>query len=275
MTKLQLKRDSKSFIPSIYLILTDMKRSFLGIIPARYASSRFPGKPMAMIAGQPMIRRVWDAASVVLDHLVVATDDQGILETVLDFGGRAFMTSDMHTTGTERCAEALELYAMESGMECTHVINIQGDEPLLHPSQLHDLQACFEIPDTEIATLVQPILRREDLQNPNVVKVVCDKGGRALYFSRSSIPFSRDIPVETALERGYFFRHLGLYAYRSEVLGELVRLEPGTLERAESLEQLRWLENGRIIRTRINLAPSLGVDSPEDIPVIEKLLGHS
>jgi len=245
---------------------------FLGIIPARYASSRFPGKPLALLGKKPMIQWVFEKASTVFDQLVVATDDQRIKEAVESFGGNVLMTSAEHTTGTERCAEALELFQENHSQKITHVVNIQGDEPLLKTDHLDALKSCFHDQDTQIATLIQPLNQSDDLSNPHIVKVVVDKSFRALYFSRSPIPFVRESSPEEHPRAHSFFTHIGLYAFRSEVLTQLVQLPVSSLERAESLEQLRWLENGYFIQTRITDQPSLGVDTPEDLEKISRLI---
>jgi 3-deoxy-manno-octulosonate cytidylyltransferase (CMP-KDO synthetase) len=245
---------------------------FLGIIPARYASSRFPGKPLALLGKKPMIQWVFERASAVLDQLVVATDDLRIKEAVESFGGNVLMTSAEHSTGTERCAEALELFRKGHSGSITHVVNIQGDEPLLEPVHLEALKSCMLDRATQIATLIQPLAQNDDLANPNLVKVVVDKSFRALYFSRSPIPFFRESSSGEPSGTITYFTHIGLYAFRSDVLSQLVRLPVSSLERAESLEQLRWLENGYSIQTRVTDQPSRGVDTPEDLEKISRLI---
>ncbi|MFH0756894.1 MAG: 3-deoxy-manno-octulosonate cytidylyltransferase [Bacteroidota bacterium] len=249
-----------------------MVNQFLGIIPARYGSTRFPGKPLALLGNKPMIQWVWERASEAFTHLVVATDDTRIRDTVDGFGGKVVMTSADHSTGTERCAEAMDLFRQESSAKITHVVNIQGDEPLLNPGDLKALQEKFNEPDTQIVTLVQPLGSIGELVNPNVVKVVMDLSSRALYFSRSPIPFSRDAVPKIDVHPVRYFRHIGLYAFRADTLRELVRLPPSPMELAESLEQLRWLENGYVIHTSVTLEPSMGVDTPEDLEAVSKLL---
>ena len=234
---------------------------FLGIIPARYASSRFPGKPLALLGDKPMIQWVYERASSLFEHLVVATDDDRILNTVLDFGGKALMTRSDHNTGTERCAEALDLYRNQTGLTFSHVVNIQGDEPLIQTGQLQTLMACFQVSGTGIATLIRQIPAHEEPQNPNLVKVVVDKSLKALYFSRAPIPYIRGPKPEGHT----FYAHLGLYAYRSDVLEKIVKLPVSRLEQSEMLEQLRWLEHGIAIQTDITDLPSIGVDTPEDL----------
>jgi 3-deoxy-manno-octulosonate cytidylyltransferase (CMP-KDO synthetase) len=245
---------------------------FLGIIPARYASTRFPGKPLALLRNKPMIQWVYERASVSLPYVVVATDNIRIKEAVEGFGGEAVMTSSNHKTGTERCAEALRLLQKNSRVSFTHVINIQGDEPLLKQEHLEALKGCFTERSTQIATLIQPMHYPEDLANPNVVKVVVDKAFRALYFSRSPVPFTRVTPAEEARSAHTFFTHIGLYAFRAELLQELTGLPVSPLEKAESLEQLRWLENGYHIQTVITDHPAIGVDTPEDLEKIRNLI---
>jgi len=245
---------------------------FLGIIPARFASTRFPGKPLALLRNKPVIQWVYERASAVLPELIVATDDLRIKKAVEGFGGKAVMTSDNHKTGTERCAEALELFRKNHRKEITHVINIQGDEPLLKQEHLEKLRGCFKEPQTQIATLIQPMRQAEDLTNPNVVKVVVDQQFRALYFSRSPIPFIREASTEELRNNHSFFTHIGLYAFRSDTLSSLVQLPVSPLEKAESLEQLRWLENGFTIRIAITDQPAMGVDTPEDLEEIGRLI---
>ncbi len=241
---------------------------FLGIIPARYASSRFPGKPLAQLGNKPMIRWVYESASAVFKNLLVATDDNRILKAVEEFGGKGIMTSPSHRSGTERCAEAFQLYQENSGERFSHVVNIQGDEPLVKAEQLHTLLDCFEEPGTGIATLIQPLETQDELVNPNVVKVVVDKKFKALYFSRAPIPYEPNLSSGQPGINCVYYSHIGLYAFRIEVLEQLVKLPPSELEITESLEQLRWLENGYSIQTRISHFPSIGVDTPEDLEKI-------
>ena len=247
-----------------------MVGEFLGIIPARYASTRFPGKPLALLGGKPMIQRVYEGASSLFEHLVVATDDQRIYDAVKSFGGKAQMTSTSHTSGTERCAEAAGLYEVQENLRFSHVVNIQGDEPLIQKEQLQTLIDCFRHPEAGIATLIRQTNEKEELDNPNVVKVVVDSSFRALYFSRASIPFVRNARLENSTARLNFYTHIGLYAFQREILDQVVKLPPSSLERAESLEQLRWLEHGIPIQTAVSNLPSLGVDTPEDLELIRK-----
>jgi len=245
---------------------------FLGIIPARYASTRFPGKPLAKLGDKPMIQWVYEGASSVFEHLLVATDDQRIYDAVLRFGGRVQMTSATHISGTDRCAEAASLYEKETGLRFSHVVNVQGDEPLIQAEQLQCLMDCFETPETGIATLIRVEKEKDELSDHNAVKVVVDKSFRALYFSRSPIPFVRKPGTEPGAVKVQFYTHIGLYAFRREVLEQVVKLPPSGLEQAESLEQLRWLEHGITIRTAVSDLPSLGVDTPEDLERIRKQL---
>ena len=261
---------------------------FIGIIPARYASTRFPGKPLADLGGKPMIQRVYEQAKKVLDHVLVATDDTRIYDCVRAFGGEVVMTSPNHTCGTDRVYEAYQIYTSElqNRIELPNhhdivVVNIQGDEPFIQPDQIKALMDCFP---TEIATLVHPFTVNdtwEDLQNPNYVKVAIareKKGtnnttiGRALYFSRSVIPYLRGVEQNEWLLQGKHFRHIGMYAYRADVLQQITHLPPSSLEKSESLEQLRWLENGFTIRVALTHHASIGIDTPEDLQLaISKL----
>ncbi len=239
----------------------------LGIIPARFASSRFPGKPLAGIAGKSMIRRVYEQVSHArsIEKVVVATDDERILSHVLEFGGLALMTSPSHSSGTERCAEVAALPAFE-GFDV--VVNIQGDEPFIKPQQIDSaVNVLKEDPNVSIATLSCRIVDETQLANPNTVKVVFGKTGRALYFSRRPIPFLRNAGK---VNNAKFYKHIGLYAFRRNALLELAALPPSPLEQAESLEQLRWLENGYPITVAITKDESPGIDTPEDLEKLEK-----
>lgn len=255
---------------------------FVGIIPARYASTRFPGKPLADLCGKPMIERVYEQASKVLDTVIVATDDERIYDCVRAFGGHVYMTSSEHQCGTDRICEAYQLYcddpAFHSSSLTAHqdvvVVNIQGDEPFIQPSQIRGLMDCFANEQTEIATLVHPFTPEntwEDLTNPNYVKVVVAKQcatdaiGRAMYFSRSVVPYLRGVEQEEWLQRGRYYRHIGMYAYRADVLKQITQLAPSALEKMESLEQLRWLENGLTIRVAECHTVSIGIDTPDDL----------
>lgn len=237
---------------------------FIAIIPARYASTRFPGKPLAMLGGKPIIQRVCEQARAVFDRVLVATDDTRIAECVDNFGGKAVMTRPDHRSGTDRCFEAYE----KAGEDCDVVVNVQGDEPFIAPQQLKAVCHCFNNPATDIATLVMPFAPTatwDEIANPNSPKVVVGAGGRALYFSRSVIPYIRGSEHTEWPRRHTFFKHIGLYAYRSEVLKRLTALPPSPLEMAESLEQLRWLEAGYTITTAETHTATIGIDTPADL----------
>lgn len=237
---------------------------FVGIIPARYASSRFPGKPLAIIGGKPMIQWVYERSQKALDHVVVATDDERIYQCVVGFGGNVVMTSPDHNTGTDRIAEAVTLLSEHYDV----VINIQGDEPFIQPQQIEALKKCFDKPSTDIATLIRPFpptTTFEQLNNPNTPKVVTTKTGEALMFSRSVIPYLRGVEPSQWAETHKYYAHIGIYAYRTEVLKKITKMERTPLEITESLEQLRWLENGLTIQTAITHTISHGIDTPEDL----------
>lgn len=244
---------------------------YIAIIPARYASTRFPGKPLAMLAGKPVIQRVWEQVSGVVDAAVVATDDERIAQAVESFGGRAIMTSPDHKSGTDRCWEAYQKH----GEEFDVVINVQGDEPFIAHSQLRAIMACFEDENTDIATLVKPFAEEDGLaalENPNSPKVVLDNNSCAVYFSRSVIPYLRGVEREEWLKHHTFYKHIGMYAFRRDVLGEVTSLPQSILEKAESLEQLRWLENGYKIGVGISDVETVGIDTPEDLERAEEFL---
>lgn len=234
----------------------------LALIPARYASTRFPAKALADINGKSMIRRVYEQAQQAdsLNRVVVATDDERIQAHVLDFGGEVVMTGTHHQSGTDRCQEALTVL----GESFDYVVNIQGDEPFIQPRQIDLLTSVLD-GTTELATLVKAITDPKVLFNPNSPKVVVSQTGEALYFSRQPIPYQRDRPQEDWLANHRYFKHIGLYAYRTDILAQITQLAPSLLERAEALEQLRWLENGFRIRVVETDLESYGVDTPEDI----------
>lgn len=237
---------------------------FIGIIPARYASSRFPGKPLADICGMTMIERVYRRASEELDEVAVATDDERIRAEVERFGGKVIMTSPDHKSGTDRVNEAYRL----SGSDADVIINIQGDEPFVAPSQIRELKKCFSYPETRIATLARKFdksLGFEALFDPNKVKVIFNNQNRAIYFSRAIIPYVRGAEWQQWLDRREFYIHVGMYAYRAEVLDALTSLPQSSLELAESLEQLRWIENGYDIMIGTTEEPTIGIDTPEDL----------
>lgn len=237
---------------------------FIGIIPARYASTRFPGKPLADMDGKPMIQRVYEQVKDVLDAVCVATDDARIEAAVKAFGGNVVMTSDQHRSGTDRCYEAFT----KAGAGYDVIINIQGDEPFIHPEQIETVKACFDDASIHIATLVKPF-RGDDgfetLLNANSPKVVLNKNQEAMYFSRSIIPYMRGKEQSEWLAHHTYYKHIGLYAYRAEALGAITSLPQSTLEIAESLEQLRWLENGFKIKAGITQQETIGIDTPEDM----------
>ncbi len=238
----------------------------IGIIPARYASTRFPGKPLVDIGGKTMIRRVYEQAkkTLLLNDVYVATDDQRIAAEAARFGGNCMITLESHKSGTDRCHEVVEKLKA-GGLSFDVAINIQGDEPFIDPSQIDSLAKLFLNDAVKIATLIKKINDLNELFNHNVVKAVTGKGGQALYFSRQTLPFYRNLKTEEWLEKGDFYKHIGIYGYRTDVLGELVKLPLGTLEIAESLEQLRWLENGYSIHTQITDKESVAIDTPEDL----------
>lgn len=241
---------------------------FIGIIPARYASTRFPGKPLAMLGDKPMIQRVYEQARKALDEVVVATDDERIYQAVEQFGGRAIMTRKDHKCGTDRCLEAYDWSAsgVNKDDKETVIINIQGDEPFIQPEQIEAIKACFP---TEIATLVKPFTEEDGLaalENPNTPKVVFSREtGNALLFSRSVIPYLRGIDRQDWLKQHKHYKHIGMYAYRADILREITQLPQTEAELAESLEQLRWLENGYQIRVAETNVQSIGIDTPEDL----------
>lgn len=262
-----------------------LNMKFIGIIPARYASTRFPGKPLADLGGKLMIQRVYEQAKQVLDTVIVATDDERIYNCVYEFGGDVVMTSPYHACGTDRVYEAYQHYCANSAQPIDHqdtvVINIQGDEPFIQPDQIQALMGCFP---TEIATLVHPFTEKDtiaDLQNPNYVKVAIahednelnnDIIGCAMYFSRSVIPYLRGISLEEWLKQGRHFRHIGMYAYRADILKRITQISPSPLEQMECLEQLRWLENGLTIRVAKTNHASIGIDTPADLEYALTLL---
>ena len=248
-----------------------MKRKnikFIAIIPARYASTRFPGKPLAMLGGKLIIQRVYEQASKVLDEVYVATDDERIQKAVEGFGGKAVMTSTNHKSGTDRLEEA----ATKIGTDADVIINIQGDEPFIQKSQLETVKALFDDPQTQIATLGKPFESMEAVENPNSPKIVCDVNGYAMYFSRSVIPYVRGKEKEEWLKAFPYLKHIGLYAYRREVLYEVTQLPQSPLEVAESLEQLRWLQNGYRIKVGLTNVETVGIDTPEDLQRAEEYL---
>jgi len=239
----------------------------LGIIPARYASTRFPGKPLVEIKGKTMIQRVYEQAkkTVALAEVVVATDDERIAQEVDRFGGKYIMTSATHQSGTDRCAEVAEQL-----QEFDIIINIQGDEPYINPEQIELLANCFQEERTEIATLIKEIHTDEELHNINIPKVVLNTRHEALYFSRQVIPYIRNVQKENWVKSHQFYKHIGIYGYRKDVLSAITKLQPSSLELAENLEQLRWLENGFSIQTKVTNLDTIAIDTPEDLQKILK-----
>lgn len=242
---------------------------FISIIPARYASTRFPGKPLALLCGKSVIQRVYEKVSDIIEETWVATDDERIFNAVKDFGGKAVMTRNDHKSGTDRIEEAIE----KIGGDFDVVINVQGDEPFIQASQIKTVCDCFDDPSTEIATLGKPFGNDMDaVSNPNSPKIVVDKRGYAMYFSRSIIPFVRGKDEKEWPFSYPFLKHIGLYAYRRNVLKEVTQLPQGELEKAESLEQLRWLENGYRIKVGLTDVETVGIDTPEDLARAEAFL---
>lgn len=235
----------------------------VGIIPARYGSTRFPGKPLIEIKGKKMIERVWEQANKaeMLDKVIVATDDERILQACMEFGGDAVMTSTAHPTGTDRCAEVLSL--LEESYD--YVLNVQGDEPFIDPIQINNLAKFISDGEMDIATLAMPLRDQKKLFNENVVKVVRDRNNRAMYFSRQPIPHIRGLIKEDWIDSNLFFKHIGMYAFRSEVLKALSTIDTAEIERAESLEQLRWLYHGYSIGIMETSIESFSVDTPDDL----------
>ena len=244
-----------------------MKR-FVGIIPARYASTRFPGKPLAILGGKTVIERVYTQVADALDDAYVATDDTRIFDTVTGFGGKAVMTRTDHKSGTDRIEEAVE----KIGGQWDVVVNVQGDEPFIQRSQIDTLCRCFDDEDTQIATLGKPFDSMEAVDNPNSPKIVTDLRGYALYFSRSVIPYVRGAEHDAWMGHYPYLKHLGIYAYRREVLEAVTRLPQSPLELAESLEQLRWLQHGYKIKVGTTDVETIGIDTPDDLARAEASL---
>ena len=243
----------------------------LAVIPARYASTRFPAKPLALLGGKPIVQRVYEQVAKMVERVVVATDDERIYDTVASFGGEVVMTSPNLKSGTDRCAEAYE----KMGYEADIVINVQGDEPFIATEQIATLVKCFENEAIDIATLVKPFSAEsgiEALENPNSPKVVINERGEAIYFSRSAVPYLRDVERSEWLKRHTFYKHIGIYAFRAKTLGEITQLPQSPLEQAEKLEQLRWLENGYRIGVGITDIETIGIDTPEDLERAEQFL---
>ena len=238
---------------------------FAAIIPARYASTRFPGKPLVRIGSKTMIQRVYEQAQKAVEMVYVATDDDRILNAVREFGGKAVLTSTEHFSGTDRCAEAVGKIMEETGLQVDIVLNIQGDEPFIEPGQIDLLKSCFNDKNVQIATLIRKTRPGEDIFNPNQVKVILDSFGNAIYFSRAAIPYCRGTDEGEWSKEHVFFKHLGLYAYKTKILKKITKLARSPLEIAESLEQNRWLENGLKIRTAVTDHESISIDTPDDL----------
>lgn len=241
---------------------------FIGIIPARYASTRFPGKPLALLGGKPVIQHVYEKVAAVLEAAYIATDDERIYDVVKSFGGQVVMTRTDHKSGTDRIEEAIE----KIGGEWDVVVNVQGDEPFVAKSQLDTICHCFDDPTTQIATLGKPFESMEAVQNPNSPKIVVDNMGFAMYFSRSVIPYVRGKEKSSWLTHYPFLKHLGIYAYRKDVLRQITQLPQSSLEIAESLEQLRWLQNGFKIKVGTTDVETVGIDTPQDLERAEEFL---
>lgn len=241
---------------------------FIGIIPARYASTRFPGKPLALLGGKPVIQHVYEKVATMLEAAYVATDDERIYDVVKAFGGQVVMTRTDHKSGTDRIEEAIE----KIGGEWDVVVNVQGDEPFVAKSQLDTICHCFDDPATQIATLGKPFESMEAVQNPNSPKIVVDNMGFAMYFSRSVIPYVRGKEKSSWLTHYPFLKHLGIYAYRKDVLRQVTQLPQSSLEIAESLEQLRWLQNGFKIKVGTTDVETVGIDTPQDLERAEEFL---
>ncbi len=244
---------------------------FIGIIPSRYDSTRFTGKPLAIIKGKSMIQRVWEQASKSLETVVVATDSNKIFEHVQSFGGQVVMTSRLHKTGTDRCYEALKIFSEKEGINYDVVINIQGDEPYISPSSIDLLKSCFLDKNTEIATLIKKEFDIEELQSPNIIKAIIDKKDFAIYFSRSIIPYIRDYKQEDWTARHTFYKHIGIYSYKTNILDKITKLEQTSLEISESLEQNRWIENCFKIKTATTTKESISIDTPEDLEKVIRM----
>lgn len=245
---------------------------FIAIIPARYASTRFPGKPLADMAGKPMIQRVYEQVAKAVNEVWIATDDKRIFDCVVSFGGKAIMTSEAHRSGTDRICEAYK----NIGQHFDVVINVQGDEPFIQPEQIESLKQCFDTEEVQLATLVKPFKKENGfdvLFNPNSPKVVINNANEAIYFSRSIVPYIRDAHYSEWLDKHTFYKHIGMYAYRVDVLEQITKLEPSSLEKAESLEQLRWIENGYRIKVGYTDIETIGIDTPEDMQRALQLLG--
>jgi len=245
--------------------------NFIAVIPARYASTRFPGKPLININGKTMVHNVYNQAKKVFSDVYVATDDERIFNSVIDFGGKAVMTKRKHKSGTDRCSEAIKKIETIENRTWDVVINVQGDEPFIKTEQLLEIKKCFKQKKNQIATLVKPINNKDDIFNPNKPKVVINHKNEAVYFSRSPIPFLRGVSENKWVSKHLYYKHIGLYAYRTDVLHEITKLQASSLEKAESLEQLRWIENGYKIKVAFTEHESISIDTPKDIEKIRQI----
>ncbi len=239
--------------------------SFIAIIPARYASTRFPGKPLAVIEGKTMIQRVFEQASKSFEHVYVATDDKRIAENVESFGGKFVMTSKKHKSGTDRCAEAVDMIQDKTNIKFDVVVNVQGDEPFVQPEQFEQIKRPFKLKRTQIATLAKPINNMDDIFNINKPKIVLNQKSEAIYFSRSPIPYFRGKKENKWIHNHLYYKHIGLYAYRYDILKEIALLKLTPLEIAESLEQLRWIENGYKIKVEFTEHETVSIDTKKDL----------
>jgi len=244
----------------------------LAIIPARYSSVRFPGKPLADINGKPMVQRVYEQIKKCssIKDIVVATDDERIINAVNSFGGKALLTLPDHQSGTDRCAEVIQRHKENFDV----IINVQGDEPFIAPDQIELIASCFKNQEIQIATLIKRITQSPELFDSSKVKVVINEKEEAMYFSRFPIPFLRGVSEELWLENSVYYKHIGIYGYRTEVLSQIVKLPVHLLEKAESLEQLRWLTNGYRIQTALTELESISVDTIEDLNAARKFLNE-
>ncbi|MBT6685206.1 MAG: 3-deoxy-manno-octulosonate cytidylyltransferase [Bacteroidetes bacterium] len=240
----------------------------VAIIPARYASTRFPGKPLVSIKGKTMICRVFEQVSKAIDTVFVATDDNRIESEVKKFCGNVVLTSEFHQSGTDRCAEAVVKIQKLLNIEFDIVINVQGDEPFIHPNQISSIISAFENKSTQIATLAKKIENSDELSNPNVVKLVLNNKNEAIYFSRSSIPYVREVENREDINKHQFYKHIGLYGYSKNTLLELTKLDQTPLEIVESLEQLRWIENDYKIKVSLTEHESISIDTKDDLEIL-------
>jgi 3-deoxy-manno-octulosonate cytidylyltransferase (CMP-KDO synthetase) len=245
--------------------------NFIAIIPARYASTRFPGKPLVKINGKSMINHVYTQAAKVFDSVYVATDHEKIIQEVESFRGRAIMTLKKHKSGTDRCAEAIQIIEKEENINYDVIINIQGDEPFIKTEQLQDIKRAFKLKRTQIATLAKPINNKEDIFNPHKPKVIINNKNEAIYFSRSPIPYIRGARFEKWVSKHLFYKHIGLYGFRKDILLEIAKLKTTPLENAESLEQLRWIENGYKIKVAFTEHESISIDTRRDLDKIKQV----